>query len=63
MLVSQYYIEPLNADEANFAAAVNAGILGTLGYFAYLHWDAPRWDRRTVSAISVGLLALWTGEG
>ncbi|KAK7692713.1 hypothetical protein QCA50_004346 [Cerrena zonata] len=43
--------------------ALNAGILGTLGYFAYLHWDAPRWDRRTVSVISVGLFTLWTGEG
>ncbi|KAI0074153.1 hypothetical protein K474DRAFT_1665732 [Panus rudis PR-1116 ss-1] len=42
---------------------LNAGILGTLGYFAYLNWNAPRWDRRTVSAITVSLLALWTGEG
>ncbi|KZT72039.1 hypothetical protein DAEQUDRAFT_763170 [Daedalea quercina L-15889] len=42
---------------------VNAGILGALGYYAYNEWDRPHWDRRTVSAISVGLLTLWSGEG
>ncbi|CCM00392.1 uncharacterized protein FIBRA_02422 [Fibroporia radiculosa] len=42
---------------------VNASILGTLGYFAYTEWDRPRWDRRIVSAISAGLLTLWSGEG
>ncbi|TCD63031.1 hypothetical protein EIP91_006067 [Steccherinum ochraceum] len=42
---------------------VNAGILGGLGYVTYINWDAPRWDRRTVSAISVSLLTLWAGEG
>lgn len=42
---------------------VNAGILGTVGYFSYINWDRPTWDRRTVSAVSVGLLALWGGEG
>jgi len=42
---------------------VNVGVLGTVGYFAYTNWDAPRWDRRIVSAVSVGLLALWGGEG
>lgn len=55
--------EPLSrVTDVNFVL-VNAGILGTLGYFAYLHWDVPHWDRRTVSVISVGLLTLWTGEG
>ncbi|KAH9858872.1 hypothetical protein C2E23DRAFT_800451 [Lenzites betulinus] len=43
--------------------AVNAGILGAVGYFSYINWDRPYWDRRTVSAVSVGLLTLWTGEG
>lgn len=42
---------------------VNAGILGTVGYFAYTEWDRPRWDKRIVSAVSVGLLTLWSGEG
>lgn len=41
----------------------NVGILGTVSYFAYENWDSPSWDRRTVSAISVGLLTLWAGEG
>ncbi|OCH96559.1 hypothetical protein OBBRIDRAFT_787116 [Obba rivulosa] len=43
--------------------AVNAGVLGTVGYFAYTNWDRPHWDRRLVSAVSVGLLTLWSGEG
>ncbi|KAI0823391.1 hypothetical protein BC628DRAFT_1325257 [Trametes gibbosa] len=42
---------------------VNAGILGAVGYFSYINWDRPYWDRRTVSAVSVGLLTLWSGEG
>ncbi|KAK0455107.1 hypothetical protein EV421DRAFT_1761335 [Armillaria borealis] len=42
---------------------VNAGILGTVGYFSYINWDKPTWDRRVVSAVSVGILALWSGEG
>ncbi|KAI0759828.1 hypothetical protein BD413DRAFT_594966 [Trametes elegans] len=42
---------------------LNAGILGAVGYFSYINWDRPAWDRRTVSAVSVGLLTLWGGEG
>lgn len=42
---------------------LNLGILGGVGYAAYLHWDQPRWDRRTVSTVSVGLLTLALGEG
>ncbi|KAI0645892.1 hypothetical protein C8Q79DRAFT_723341 [Trametes meyenii] len=42
---------------------LNAGILGTVGYFSYINWDRPYWDRRTVSAVTVGLLTLWSGEG
>ncbi|PBK91354.1 hypothetical protein ARMGADRAFT_1105746 [Armillaria gallica] len=42
---------------------VNAGILSTVGYFSYINWDKPTWDRRVVSAVSVGILALWSGEG
>jgi hypothetical protein len=42
---------------------VNTAILGTIGYYGYINWDKPSWDRRTVSAISVGLVTLWGGEG
>ncbi|KAK0212962.1 hypothetical protein DFS33DRAFT_85387 [Desarmillaria ectypa] len=42
---------------------VNTGILGAVGYFSYINWDKPTWDRRVVSAVSVGVLALWSGEG
>ncbi|KAF8894886.1 hypothetical protein CPB84DRAFT_1682540, partial [Gymnopilus junonius] len=41
---------------------INAAVIGAVGYLSYVHWDRA-WDRRTVSAISVGLLALWGGEG
>jgi hypothetical protein len=41
----------------------NVGIIGAIGYLAYTEWDRRTWDRRYVSAISVGLLALWSGEG
>ncbi|ESK85241.1 hypothetical protein Moror_11388 [Moniliophthora roreri MCA 2997] len=42
---------------------VNAAVLGAVGYFSYINWDKPTWDRRVVSAVSVGLLTLWGGEG
>ncbi|KAG8935404.1 hypothetical protein FRC01_000010 [Tulasnella sp. 417] len=42
---------------------VNVGILGGVGYISYVHWDKPNWDRRTVSAVTVGLITLFTGEG
>jgi len=42
---------------------VNVGVLGGVGYVSYLHWDKPTWDRRTVSAVTIGLIALFTGEG
>jgi hypothetical protein len=41
---------------------VNSAILGALGYVAYSNWNKS-WDRRAVSAISVGLLTIWGGEG
>ncbi|KAI0815221.1 hypothetical protein BC629DRAFT_1579714 [Irpex lacteus] len=41
----------------------NTAVLGTVGFFSYKHWDARQWDRRIVSAVSVGLLTLWSGEG
>ncbi|KAG6862209.1 hypothetical protein C0995_002139 [Termitomyces sp. Mi166 len=45
------------------ARTVNTAVLGAVGYFAYVHWDRPTWDRRAVSAVAVGLLALWGAEG
>lgn len=42
---------------------VNVGVLGTLGYFSYLHWDEPIWDRRYLAAVTAGLLAFFAGEG
>lgn len=42
---------------------VNLGILGTLGYFSYEHWNEAQWDRRYVAAITAGTLALFAGEG
>jgi hypothetical protein len=36
--------------------------LSIVGYLAYRNWDSPNWDRRAVSAASVGLLALWGSE-
>ncbi|CAA7259297.1 unnamed protein product [Cyclocybe aegerita] len=41
---------------------VNTAILGVVGYASYVNWGKT-WDRRTVSAISIGLLTLWGGEG
>jgi hypothetical protein len=43
-------------------SAVNVGILGGVGYLAYDNWNRP-WDRRTASAIGVGLMTLIAGEG
>ncbi|KAJ7056619.1 hypothetical protein C8F01DRAFT_1154321 [Mycena amicta] len=41
---------------------LNIAALGTVGYFAYEHWDRT-WDRRVVSAVSAGLAAMSIGEG
>ncbi|EIN11334.1 hypothetical protein PUNSTDRAFT_62791 [Punctularia strigosozonata HHB-11173 SS5] len=42
---------------------VNLGVLGGVGYIAYDNWTKPHWDRRTVSAITVGLFTLFSAEG
>ncbi|KAK7438041.1 hypothetical protein VKT23_018208 [Stygiomarasmius scandens] len=44
-------------------AWVNTAVLGAVGYYSYINWDRPSWDRRTVSAVSIGLLTLFGGEG
>ena len=45
------------------AHAVNLAVLGGIGTLAYQKWELPHWDRRIVSAVSVGLLTLFSGEG
>jgi len=43
---------------------VNVGILGGVGYWSWANWDrSSAWDRRTVTATTVGLIALFAGEG
>ncbi|KAG8806470.1 hypothetical protein FRC17_004972 [Serendipita sp. 399] len=42
---------------------VNVGILGSLGYLAYKHWDEPSWDRSYVTGITAGTAALFTAQG
>ncbi|KAF9218495.1 hypothetical protein BS17DRAFT_883398 [Gyrodon lividus] len=46
----------------NLVGIINTGIIGMVGYFSYINWDKPKWDRSIVMAVSVGLLALWRGE-
>jgi len=43
---------------------LNVGVLGGLGYWSYVNWDHTyKWDRKTVSTATVGLIALFAGEG
>jgi len=43
---------------------VNVGIIAGVGYWSWANWDRPSaWDRRTLTATSIGLIALFTGEG
>ncbi|KAI1795497.1 hypothetical protein LXA43DRAFT_970433 [Ganoderma leucocontextum] len=44
-------------------SVLNAGVLGAVGYLSYTNWNKPTWDKRVVSAVSVGLLTLWGSEG
>ncbi|KAG6820995.1 hypothetical protein H0H93_008624 [Arthromyces matolae] len=41
---------------------IGLSVLGAVGYLSYAHWERPTWDRRVVSAVSVGLLTLWGAE-
>lgn len=44
--------------------AMNVGVLGGVGYWSWTNWDRPSaWDRRTITAATVGLIALFTGQG
>ncbi|KAI0691777.1 hypothetical protein BC835DRAFT_1359898 [Cytidiella melzeri] len=42
---------------------LNTAVIGTVSFYAYQYWDTRHWDKRIVSAVSVGLLTLWSGEG
>lgn len=57
-----YVVYP-GSKHISFPCTVNAGVLGAVGYLSYTNWGRPSWDRRVVSAVSVGLLTLWGSEG
>ncbi|KAG1895563.1 uncharacterized protein F5891DRAFT_1058061 [Suillus fuscotomentosus] len=42
---------------------VNTAILGAVGYYSYVNWHKPKWNRDVVTAVAFGLLTLWGGEG
>ncbi len=44
-------------------AVVNTSVLGTLGYLAYANWDRPHWNRNLLPSLTVGAIALISGEG
>ncbi|GAA5889195.1 hypothetical protein JCM5296_005831 [Sporobolomyces johnsonii] len=41
---------------------VNLALIAVPAYFAYAHWHEPRWDRRIVSAVGVGLASIFGAE-
>ncbi|GAA6016189.1 hypothetical protein JCM10207_000426 [Rhodosporidiobolus poonsookiae] len=41
---------------------VNLALIGVPAYYAYKNWHLPRWDRRLVSAVAVGLTAVFGAE-
>ncbi|ORY84629.1 hypothetical protein BCR35DRAFT_324724 [Leucosporidium creatinivorum] len=41
---------------------VNVAVLAAVGAVAYSHWDQPRWDRRAVTAATVGLLGFFGAQ-
>ncbi|GAA5832353.1 hypothetical protein JCM11251_006421 [Rhodosporidiobolus azoricus] len=41
---------------------VNLTLIAVPAYFAYKNWHQPRWDRRIVSAVAVGLTAAFGAE-
>ncbi|KAI0796393.1 hypothetical protein BC629DRAFT_1505245 [Irpex lacteus] len=42
---------------------LNTAVIFTSGFVSHKHRDARQWDRRIISAVSVGLLMLCFGEG
>ncbi|POY73290.1 hypothetical protein BMF94_3624 [Rhodotorula taiwanensis] len=41
----------------------NAILIAVPAYYAYTNWHYPRWDKRIVSAVAVGLGAIFSAEG
>ena len=48
--------------DLSFFVSVNVAVIGAVGFISYRHWNQP-WDRRVVSAVTVGLLGLSGLEG
>ena len=42
---------------------VNLGVLGTLGYFTYRHWDSPNFTKKNISYATIGLITWFSGQG
>jgi hypothetical protein len=42
---------------------VNLGVLGTLGYFTYRHWDSPSFTKKNISFATIGLITWFSGQG
>lgn len=42
---------------------MNVGILGSLGYAAYINKDRPTWDRNYVGGALAGVFGLFAVEG
>lgn len=43
--------------------AANALLIAIPAYAAWKNWDQPRWDRRVVSMVTVGLGSIFAAEG
>lgn len=44
------------------SSIVNVALIAVPAYYAYANWHYPRWDRRIVSAVAVGLTAAFGAE-
>ncbi|GAA6032089.1 hypothetical protein JCM8097_007065 [Rhodosporidiobolus ruineniae] len=47
---------------SGLVGVVNLALIAIPTYFAVKHWHEPRWDRRVVSAVVVGLSAVFGAE-
>lgn len=45
-----------------YLSTVNVALVAVPAYYAYANWHHPRWDRRIVSAVAVGLTAAFGAE-
>ncbi|MBW0475856.1 hypothetical protein O181_015571 [Austropuccinia psidii MF-1] len=44
-------------------AVVTAAALGATALAAFKNWDQPRWDKRVVSSVTIGIAALLGSQG